>query len=396
MKIEAREMTLYQKLRLLFTLHTKTRDALREKFNTKNYIKSQSQLYKKLKLPKYDFKSLPKSVLVIEPNPYHGEILPGFVKYFQDLGYNVDIFMRLENYLENPFVRYTNNPPRMFFGTASVIRDWVNSLHGDEYEYVFLSSSAFWNMPEYYGAYLDFLGQEPKSRHGLILIEHNTNPCLVEYNELDLLKSGRVFALLKHDNVPMLNPHYFGPIINHRLNKKTIEFVAVGIRGSLSEEMLTKTTKYLIDNGYKNFVIKIIGKGTLEIPQDLEKYIRFLGRLNYKEMFDTVNNADFLLALLDSGNPVFDRFLTKSAVTGSLQLSLGFNIPMIIEKAFADLYDLNDTNAILYKKNELYSAMKNTLDMPHEKYNKMKNNLANLSTKIYQESKVNLSKAMEK
>ena len=31
------------------------------------------------------------SVLIVEPNPYHAEILPGFVRYFQDLNYNVDI-----------------------------------------------------------------------------------------------------------------------------------------------------------------------------------------------------------------------------------------------------------------------------------------------------------------
>ena len=70
----------------------------------------QKQLYTALKLPQYDFKPRKNSVLLIEPNPYHGEIQPGFVKYFQDLGYNVDIFMRLENYLENPFVKYTKNP----------------------------------------------------------------------------------------------------------------------------------------------------------------------------------------------------------------------------------------------------------------------------------------------
>lgn len=394
-------MTLYQKIRLLFTLHTRTRVALREKFAAqkekklqKRYIKSQSQLYKKLDLPKYDFKPLPKSVLIIEPNPYHGEIQPGFVKYFQDMGYNVDIFLRLENYLENPFARYANNPPRMFFGTAPVIRDWVNNLQGDEYEYVFLSSSAFWNMPEYYGAYLDFLGQEPKSKHGLILVEHNTNPCLVEYNELDYLKSGRVFALLEHDNVPMLNPHYFGSVDKHNLNKVT-EFVAVGIRGSLSEAMLTNATKYLFDKGYKNFIIKIIGKGTFQVPPDLQKHILFLGRLNYKEMFDAVNNADFLLALLDSTNPVFERFLTKSAITGSLQLSLGFNIPMIIEKAFADLYDLNDTNAITYTHG-LESAMQHALDMDEKQYNVLKSNLDKLQKSTYNNSLNNLKNAIGK
>ena len=138
-------MNIFQKVRILFTFHTETRHNLRVQFLRQNYTKEQKKLYKKLNPVKYDFKPRENSVLLIEPNPYHGEIQPGFVKYFQDLGYDVDIFMRLENYLENPFVNYTKNPPRMFFGTAPIIRKWVNSLRGNEYEYVFLSSSAFWS-----------------------------------------------------------------------------------------------------------------------------------------------------------------------------------------------------------------------------------------------------------
>ena len=33
------------------------------------------------------------SVLIIEFNPYHGETLPGFIKYFEDLNYNIDILI---------------------------------------------------------------------------------------------------------------------------------------------------------------------------------------------------------------------------------------------------------------------------------------------------------------
>ena len=38
-----------------------------------------------------------KSVLIIEPNPYHSETIAGHCKYFTDLGYNVDVFMLFEN-----------------------------------------------------------------------------------------------------------------------------------------------------------------------------------------------------------------------------------------------------------------------------------------------------------
>ena len=77
-------MTLLQRIRLLFTLHTRTRNVLKEKFEKQNFQKAyaneQRLLYNKLNLPKFDFRVRPNSVLLVEPNPYHGEIQPGFVK----------------------------------------------------------------------------------------------------------------------------------------------------------------------------------------------------------------------------------------------------------------------------------------------------------------------------
>ena len=41
-----------------------------------------------------------KTVLIFEPNNYHFECLPGYTKYFIDLGYNVDI-LSLNNSLDS-------------------------------------------------------------------------------------------------------------------------------------------------------------------------------------------------------------------------------------------------------------------------------------------------------
>lgn len=38
----------------------------------------------------------PQSVLVIEPNCFHGEVVSGFVKYFLDLGFVVDVLLDYE------------------------------------------------------------------------------------------------------------------------------------------------------------------------------------------------------------------------------------------------------------------------------------------------------------
>ena len=360
------------------------------------YNSCQKQLYTALNLPKYDYKPRAHSVLLIEPNPYHGEIQPGFVKYFQDLGYNVDIFMRLENYLENPFAKYTKNPPRMFFGTAPIIRDWVNSLTGTEYEYIFLSSSAFWNAPrEFFGKYLDYLGKTPASKHGILMIEHNAVPYLHEYDEEKYLDEHRVFALTENNGIPRLNPHYFGDIkIKANKSTKTTNFVVVGGINSTckNHNLLLDCIQKLVKKGIKNFKVNVIGNGKLEIPNEISKYVSVLGRVDYKDMYDIVNDSDFILALLDPENPDHNRYKTGTT-TGSFQLSLGFNKPMIINDIFAKHYALNNDNAIVYSENKLYDAMNTAIELPNQKYKNIRSNLANLESKIYNESLNNLAKA---
>lgn len=391
-------LNIFQKIHILFTFHTETRHNLRARFLQQNYIKEQKNLYRKLNPVKYDFKPRENSVLLIEPNPYHGEIQPGFVKYFQDLGYNVDIFMRLENYLENPFVNYTKNPPRMFFGTAPVIRRWVNSLRGNEYEYVFLSSSAFWNWPdEYFGRYIDYLGIMPKSKNGILMIEHNAVPYLKKYDEVKYLKENRVFALTENNGIPRLNPHYFGEFQGKKFDPYFINFVVVGgINASCKNHwLLLDTVNKLAQSGLTNFKVYVIGKGKINIPRKIKQYISVLGRLNYADMYKTVNNSDFILALLDPNNPDHNRYKTGTT-TGSFQLSLGFNKPLVIEKSFAEHYGLNSTNAIVYSGDDLEKAMLSAIKTKADEYQKKCKKLSKLELDIYSESLKNLKKAIGK
>ena len=362
------------------------------------YNSCQKQLYTALNLPKYDYKPRAHSVLLIEPNPYHGEIQPGFVKYFQDLGYNVDIFMRLENYLENPFAKYTKNPPRMFFGTAPIIRDWVNGLTGTEYEYIFLSSSAFWNAPrEFFGKYLDYLGKTPASKHGILMIEHNAVPYLHEYDEEKYLDEHRVFALTENNGIPRINPHYFGEFKSKVYNPDSVKFVVVGgINSSCKNHvLLLNTIEKLVKNKITNFQVTVIGNGNLEIPRNISKYISVMGRLNYDDMYNIVNKSDYVLALLDPENKDHNRYKTGTT-TGSFQLSIGFNKPIIIERTFASHYNLDKNNSVVYSGNDLYGAMLNAIKTNRPEYNKMRKNLSNLEQDIYAESLNNLKTAVGK
>ncbi len=381
------------KLFLHITPVKSLRRYIRSKIAVLDFTKRQQRLARKYaKAPKFYGDTEQNSVLLVEPNPYHGEIIPGYVRYFQELGYTVDVMCRYENLEENPFAIYPN-PPRIFAGTADMLRDWLLKLKGTEYKYIFLTSSAFWNLPEFYGAYLNFLGREPYAEHGIIMVEHNAVPCLLEYNEYKYLKENRLFALTENNGIPRVNPHYFGPVSVHKLNKRKI-FVAVGIRGGLSRQTIINTVMQLRAHGHTDFIIEIIGKGNFKVPNQIRTNVQFLGRLNYQDMYDHVAGADFILGLLDPGNPIYDRFKNKTSTSGSLQLSLGFGTPMIIASEFAKPVGLNSTNAIVYTNNELTGAIETALVIRDHEYKQMQSELAKLEKCVHEESLKNLKQAL--
>ena len=105
-----------------------------------------------------------KSVLVIEPNNYHGEVVPGFVKYWQDLGYHVDVIMRIGNYEENPFALFKKSElPNIYPLQKWRIKSVLKSPKAQDYDFVFISSFDYQETKE---RYYDYLGFEPKSKYG--------------------------------------------------------------------------------------------------------------------------------------------------------------------------------------------------------------------------------------
>ena len=337
---------------------------------------------------------LPK-VLIVEPHPYHQEILPAFVKYFYDMGYDVDCYIRQECRNSHVFCKMPRKPNVVYYDPKELSQMLADC---SKYDYVFFSSFEFMGS-DFQGKIVDFLGYIPNAKYGIMGC-HHTLTNIKDYNSVNFLKQGRIFSCagFKYNNkiVPMLAPIYYGDFKPHKLNRKR-QFIVVGAITDYSKNhnLLFETAEKLIDDGFKKFQITIIGKGSLHIPHKLKRYIKFKGALPFNKMFKHINRADFYLPLLDLKLENHLRYLTNCC-TGSRNLILGFKKPCLINDVFASAYRFNKTNAILYKDNGLYAAMKNALDMPRDKYNKMQDNLEKLGTKIYQESKYNLTTAMGK
>lgn len=340
-----------------------------------------------------------KNILIVEPNPYHGEILPGFVRYFQELGYNVDVFMRYENFKEKAFCRFSSNMrPRIYVFTREAMKKMLMHNNIKDYELVFFSSLELYEFP-FVGKYMDFLGFQPGGKYGILGVYHSPNR-VYEHSDESLMRAGRVFSIADskewQGEVPSISPHYFGDV--KITDKKNItHFVVIGSlqREVRNHDLLFKAIDGLLNCGYCDFKITIIGRGELVLSEKSEKYVEVLGRVDFPRMFEEIEKSDFILALLDTKCGLHQRYL-EGVTSGSKQLTLGFIKPQIIQKDFADAYGFNQSNSIVYDDDNLFEAMEMAIKMTGKEYEIMQTNIKLTADILREKSLTNISKAIER
>lgn len=351
------------------------------------------------KLTKKDMESLKdfehkyirnNSVLIVEPNSYHGEILPGFIKYFQDLGYNVDLLLRDENVKDKSFFACKNI--NYVSGSALFLKTILKLPQINNYEFVFFSSSAYWEKDIIKDSFLNYLEFIPQSKYGIMMIEHNINHCLLQYNETKYLENNRLFTLAGFQNTPMLNPHYFKDIEIKPRNSKT-KFIIAG-HCEKGSDILFSGVYNLVKNGVTNFEVNIIGH-QIDVPDKMKDYIKTLGHLSFKEMYKEVESADFVLPMLAADNKNFEHYLSGTT-SGAVNLALGFLKPLCISEVFGLAYHFQNTNSIFYEGNNLADGMKAAIKLSNENYATMQNNLKVFADNIYSKSLNNLKNSIEK
>ena len=345
-----------------------------------------------------------KTVLLAEPNAFHGECLPGYVKYFRELGYKVVILCRYANYKEDPFCRFAEKPTRYCL-TIWGMRKYLRSRKVKEYEYVLLTSArSYMNEYRYYWRYPDFLKMLPEGKCGVGLIEHEfgaesygefwnkqseDSKYLKELFEHTFVLTGFSF---KNREIPMLNPHYFGDIKpKQTLSEGKRIFVAVGkiSDGTRNYSQLFDALLNLPDEF--DYEIRVIGSGTLDnVPEKLRSKFNILGRLNFEDMYRNLEEADFFLPLLD---PEKQKAYLRYCTTGSRQLILGFHLVSLMQKEFADHYGFSSRNTIVYDIN-LAGAVMKALKMTDEEYLRIKVNLEHLGKDVEVISLKNLQRKL--
>lgn len=334
-----------------------------------------------------------KKVAVIEPNEFHGEVVPGFVKYWLDLGYNVDVLLTNEVAREKPLFMFNDKAVRVLPMSRWTLLRLMRINKIAEYDFIMLTSSIY---KCYDKAFAD-VADTAAFRNKLFVVEHDTGN-ISGFKEIDLLASGRLVTIKKFDvsekETLEVCPHYFGEIKEHQ-KSNPVNFIVVGgiVPERKNHKLLFAAIDELLTECGDNFKITVVGMGRLkDIPQKYHRFLDIKGRLNFPDMCFEMQKADFILPLLDVNSIDHERYIT-TGVTGTLGLVLGFRKPCVISGKFASFYEFNDSNAVVYTENDLTDGMSRAMQMKDSDYSVMRKILCEMSDEIYKKSLNNLKKS---
>lgn len=345
-------------------------------------------------------KFLPKPIIkdntfiVWEPcSKSHSEVVPGYVKYLIDLGYDVSVLVDPDRIKEGLFVRF--NSPNVHINkiSQSAIRNFFRygDLSNIKGIIVTTVGKLCKNMKDYDGIYDGFNKTIELSK--IHFVEHDIKETvdngtwkkdLITLRETDY----------KNTESVVVNPHYFG---NTKITQKNLDitnFVTVGVIKPRKKDNgnIINAVMELHNKGITNFKITVIGKGEIKnIPEEIRKYFDIKGRLNFDKMYNEIEKADFMLT---SYNETHTRYIT-TGTSGNFQLIYGFLKPCIIIESFAKINRFNNDNSIIYKEPKDYSqALEKAINLSQEEYKLMQNNLKETVKEFYNESLNNLKGAI--
>ncbi len=341
-------------------------------------------------------KNNPKNntVLLIEANNSHTELLPSFIKFLNDLHFNVEIITRIEqkNFLP------PSNADKIYYCNIPGIKNILKLKKIKEYSFIiFTSYRLYYPTPDkssLQSTVFDHFNIKHLPKYGTAHVLHH----IEDYDKES--KNGAIVLsriLKKNDSLYVVNPCYFKENKPKNKNKK-ITFIITGkLEGSRkSSSLLFDAVQKLIEKNIKNFEINIVGDNSNDcIPCNLKDFINIKGKLGFEELYKELEKSDFYLPLLDPNLKEHLRYIT-TGTSGSFQLIRGFLLPPLINNVFSIPHGFNFENSIIYDKNDdFHLAMQKAIEISDEEYLTLQNNLYVQREEILKSSVQNLKNLLD-
>lgn len=325
-----------------------------------------------------------KRILVMEPNPFHGEVVPGIVYYLQQIDYKVTVLVRSQLIEEGIKVIMPPGCDVIEYADDTV-GDLLCSSDVEEYDFLFLTSYEYGNNK----TLVPFLEQFPngiRTKFGVIGIYHS-NYLINLFDDMKRMREGRVFCLSAFqrlsESMNMVVPQYFGTF--QKINAPK-DHIAIALVGNMYDPSVLSDAYYDLPSDYRKKIrfYHVGGTGKKEerfVTQFLKRMIiRFLalfhkaykrklfdkkimhtGRLKFPEMLGLLTKMDYLMLPINVHSYEGIHYMSVST-SGSRQLAFGLGIPTIINTEVAKLYGFCETDSVLYRDGDMKTALMRAVD----------------------------------
>ena len=344
-----------------------------------------------------------KSVLVIEPTNWHGEVIPPVVNYFLKMGFHVDVVVSDKNYTNDLLKNVLLNEHRVrifHLFLPAALSDELFRCNMRRYKYIFLTST-----DDFTGVYYPKLFKDnfcsKFTKNNIFFIEHQWElfKTLTVPKERKGFLSHAValhkFPYSKNISVPYISPTLYSNTKISKKNKQT-HFLVAGRFDAKCRDMslLLRILEKLNKSGVADFHLNIVGRvGQEELSPEFVKYsnnVSIWGDVTNAQLYEIVKKSDFILALLSEKNKQHISDYTTNKTSGSFGLSVGFVKPVIVNEFFAAKHGFSEENAVLYKNDELENAVISAIKLSRRNYKRICKGLLKKKQKQEEESLINL------
>lgn len=164
-----------------------------------------------------------RTILILEPNYCHGEVIPGFCRHLLDMGYCVDVLMHHSLARQSPLCCFKEGDIHIFTAMCTSWKRLAKARVLTRYEAILISTSAFYDTPGW-ASFLHMTGLDKFAN--LLAVEHELKD-IPRFGEEELDRQGRLLTLGSFPRGMMVNPHFFGEIPPAPRNREPV-FITVG------------------------------------------------------------------------------------------------------------------------------------------------------------------------
>lgn len=354
-----------------------------------------------------------KKALLFEPAGYHHTLLPCYMKYLIDLGYEVDLLAHESFSYEDDFSCLSEKyRPKVFSFSDLELSDVTAVIDFSLYDLIWVTTlngfgKRSWRNP------FDVIGSYPTPLDGLYGTIHARDAA--HSIGLDFERFAQVFSLVDfgptEPSIAPISLSFYGEHYQdcHDLRRR-VNMLITGVSVSMPGVTAPMAERY-----GKELKVVAVGStfgrdywahaftgqlayfftrkrgwkwyGAVPLsPARLMRAVKTLdlrGHASSSDLYDAVDQCDFLVANFE--RDVLKKFSSLN-ISGQALFSLGFSKPLILPASVAAFWGFDSSNSIVFKDGDFSDGMRRAMEMTPEEYEGLQQGIAAKAKADYETS----------